>query len=162
MPESLEFLLGQKLKENGLSLAVAESSTGGLLGHLVTSVPGSSTYFRGGVIAYANEVKIGVLGVSLDTIETFGAVSRETVLEMASGVRRVLQTDIGIAISGIAGPDGGTEEKPVGTTWIGLSAPGMEAGKTFVFPGDRHAIKRQAAHAALNLLLNYFKIIRKL
>jgi len=159
MPESLEFLLGQKLKENGLSLAVAESSTGGLLGHLVTSVPGSSTYFKGGVIAYANEVKIGVLGVSPDTIETFGAVSKETVLEMAGGVRRVLQTDIGISVSGIAGPDGGTEEKPLGTTWIGLSAPEMETGRMFVFPGDRLAVKEQAAHAALNLALIYFEEI---
>ena len=157
MPESLEIRLGQLFESSDLWLAVTESSTGGLLGHLITNVPGSSRYFKGGVIAYANEVKEDVLGVSSQTLDTFGAVSKETVIEMARGVRRVLESDIGVAISGIAGPDGGTDEKPVGTTVIGMSALEKETTKKFVFKGERMDIKTQAAQAAMQLVVDFLE-----
>lgn len=157
MPESLEVRLGQLFEGSELWLAVTESSTGGLLGHLITNVPGSSTYFKGGVIAYANEVKADVLGVSSQTLDTFGAVSKETVIEMARGVRRILESDIGVAISGIAGPDGGTDEKPVGTTVIGMSALEKETTKKFVFKGERMDIKTQAAQAAMQLVVDFLE-----
>jgi PncC family amidohydrolase len=157
MPESLEVRLGQLFEGSELWLAVTESSTGGLLGHLITNVPGSSTYFKGGVIAYANEVKADVLGVSSQTLDTFGAVSKETVIEMARGVRKVLDADIGVAISGIAGPGGGTDEKPVGTTVIGMSALEKETTKLFVFKGNRLDIKTQAAQAAMQLVVDFLE-----
>ncbi|MES0361254.1 MAG: CinA family protein [Anaerolineales bacterium] len=157
MPKPLEVRLGELFEGSELWLAVTESSTGGLLGHLITNVPGSSTYFRGGVIAYANEVKADVLGVSSQTLDTFGAVSKETVIEMARGVRRVLDSDIGVAISGIAGPGGGTDEKPVGTTVIGMSALEKETSKLFVFTGDRLDIKTQAARAAMQLVIDFLE-----
>ena len=157
MPESLEVRLGQLFEGSELWLAVTESSTGGLLGHLITNIPGSSTYFKGGVIAYANEVKADVLGVSSQTLDTFGAVSKETVIEMARGVRKVLDSDIGVAISGIAGPGGGTDEKPVGTTVIGMSALEREATRMFVFKGERIDIKTQAVQAAMQLVVDFLE-----
>jgi len=157
MPKPLEVRLGELFEGSELWLAVTESSTGGLLGHLITNVPGSSTYFKGGVIAYANEVKADVLGVSSQTLDTFGAVSKETVIEMARGVRRILDSDIGVAISGIAGPGGGTDEKPVGTTVIGMSALEKETSKLFVFTGDRLDIKTQAARAAMQLVIDFLE-----
>jgi PncC family amidohydrolase len=157
MSESLELRLGGLLKGRHLWLAVTESSTGGLLGHLITNAPGSSTYFRGGVIAYANEVKAGVLGVSTQTLERYGAVSKETVIEMARGVRKVLNADIGVAISGIAGPGGGTDEKPVGTTVIGMSALEQESTQKFLFPGERLDVKMQAAQAAMQMVVDFLE-----
>jgi len=157
MPESLEVRLGQLFEGSELWLAVTESSTGGLLGHMITNVPGSSTYFRGGVIAYANEVKADVLGVSSQTLDTFGAVSKETVIVMARGVRKILDSDIGVAISGIAGPGGGTDEKPVGTTVIGMSALEREATRMFVFKGERMEIKTQAVQAAIQLVIDFLE-----
>jgi PncC family amidohydrolase len=152
---SLEIYLGDLLLEQGLRLAVAESCTGGLIGHLITNVPGSSQYFLGGVMAYANETKMKLLGVRQGTLMEQGAVSRETVLEMAAGVRRALGADIGAAVSGIAGPGGGTLEKPVGLTWIGLSAPGVEAAWSYIWHGDRLAVKEQSARQVLRLLVDY-------
>lgn len=154
MPESLEMRLGQLFKGRDLWLAVTESSTGGLLGHMITNAPGSSTYFIGGVIAYANKVKVDVLGVSSQTLDRYGAVSKETVIEMARGVRKVLDADIGVAISGVAGPGGGTDEKPVGTTVIGMSALEQETTKLFVFPGERLDIKTQAAQSAIQMVID--------
>jgi PncC family amidohydrolase len=154
MPESLEMHLGQLFKGRDLWLAVTESSTGGLLGHMITNAPGSSTYFIGGVIAYANKVKVDVLGVSSQTLDRYGAVSKETVIEMARGVRKVLDADIGVAISGVAGPGGGTDEKPVGTTVIGMSALEQETTKLFVFPGERLDIKTQAAQSAIQMVID--------
>ena len=151
-PQEIEFTIGELLRKRGLRLATAESCTGGLVGHRLTNVAGSSDYFVGGVIAYANAVKMQALGVHLQTLDEYGAVSRETVLEMASGVRRALAADIGLAVSGIAGPGGGTLEKPVGLVWIGLSAPQATAARRFLFAGDRPSIKEQAAQAALELL----------
>lgn len=119
----IETVVGQLLKERSQTVATAESCTGGYVSHLITKVPGSSQYFVGGVVSYSNEVKIAELGVNPETLAAYGAVSEQTVIEMAEGVRNRLQTDYGIAASGIAGPDGGTEEKPVGTIWIASSGP---------------------------------------
>ncbi|RGN37366.1 CinA family protein [Bacteroides oleiciplenus] len=114
----LEEKIGELLKEKNLSLSTAESCTGGSIAALVTSVPGSSEYFNGGVVAYSNAVKMSLLHVSAETLEKYGAVSRETVTEMARGAMKALKTDCAVATSGIAGPGGGTPEKPVGTVWI--------------------------------------------
>lgn len=157
MANSLEIEIGRLLHERGLKLALAESCTGGLLGSRITDVPGSSEYLMGGVIAYAYEAKVELLGVSWDTLNTKGAVSRETVLEMARGARDRLQTDIAVSVSGIAGPGGATPEKPVGTTWIGLVATDGEWAKLFQFPGDREENKAFAVDAALSLLLDYLQ-----
>jgi PncC family amidohydrolase len=154
-PIPLEVLVGELLRKRGLRLAVAESCTGGLIGHRLTNVPGSSTYYMGSVTAYAYEAKVRLLGVHWETLEKHGAVSQETVLEMALGVRRALAADIGLSVSGIAGPGGGTPEKPVGTTWIGLSAAGADEAWLHHWPGDRLAVKEQSAEQALRLLAGY-------
>ncbi len=155
--KTIEALVGRLLRQRGLKLAVAESCTGGLLCDRITDVPGSSDYFTGGFVSYAYEAKVKALGVSWDTLKAYGAVSRETVLEMASGARRALDTDIGIAVSGIAGPGGGMPEKPVGLTWIGLSAPDGEWARLFTWQGNRLQNKAQSAEAALQLLLDYLQ-----
>ena len=153
----LEVLVGELLRKRGLHLAVAESCTGGLIGHLLTNVAGSSTYYMGSVTAYAYEAKVRLLGVSWDTLEKYGAVSAEIAMEMAHGIRLALAADIGISVTGIAGPGGGMPEKPVGTTWIGLSSPREEYARHFLWSGDRLAVKEQSAQAALNLLAEYLQ-----
>ena len=120
--ETQEGVLGDLFKRNRLRLSTAESCTGGYLAHRITSISGSSAYYIGGVVAYANEVKTQKLGVSEDILEKYGAVSEETVVAMVQGALERYQTDISIAISGIAGPTGGTEEKPVGTIWLALGS----------------------------------------
>ncbi|WP_165041138.1 CinA family nicotinamide mononucleotide deamidase-related protein [Dysgonomonas sp. ZJ709] len=115
---SIEKILGEHLFEKGLTLATAESCTGGNIAHLITSVAGSSRYFKGSIVSYANEVKVNMLNVSQQSLDQFGAVSETIVIEMAKGVQKALNVDCAIAVSGIAGPDGGTDEKPVGTVWI--------------------------------------------
>jgi PncC family amidohydrolase len=157
VPNSLEIQVGQLLRERGLKLVLAESCTGGLLGSRITDVSGSSEYFLGGMVAYAYEAKADLLGVSWETLNTKGAVSRETVLEMARGVRNLMKADIAISVSGIAGPGGGTPEKPVGTTWIGLAVQDGEWAKVFQFSGDREQNKISAVDAALHLLLDYLQ-----
>ncbi len=157
MTQSFESLLGDLLRSRGLKLATAESCTGGLISHRITDVPGSSEYFLGGVVAYAYEAKAALLGVSWDTLNTKGAVSPETVLEMARGARRALDANIAVSVSGIAGPGGGTPEKPVGTTWIGLVAPQGEWTRHFIWDGDRAANKDQSADAALQMVLDYLQ-----
>jgi len=153
--DALEVWVGHLLRERGLRLAVAESCTGGLVGHWITNVPGASTYYMGSVTAYAYEAKVRILGVRWGTLEKYGAVSKETVLEMAQGVRRALAADIGVSISGIAGPGGGTPEKPVGLTWIGLSAAGVDEAWKYVWSGDRLAVKEKSARQALRLLVDF-------
>lgn len=153
----LENIVGELLRRRGLRLAVAESCTGGLVSHLITNVPGSSTYFMGGVIAYAYEAKVRLLGVSWQTLEKHGAVSQETVLEMAAGVRKALAADIGISVSGIAGPSGGTPEKPVGLTWIGLSTEGGDEAYSYIWEGNRMAVKEKSARQALRMLKDYLE-----
>jgi PncC family amidohydrolase len=157
LKESLEVTIGKLLRERGLKLSVAESCTGGLLCDRITDVPGSSDYFIGAFVSYAYEAKVQSLGVSWDTLKAYGAVSCETVLEMARGARRALDTDIGIAVSGIAGPGGGMPEKPVGLTWIGLSAPDGEWARVFTWQGDRLQNKAQSAEAVLQLLFDYLQ-----
>ena len=157
MTESLDFQIGNLLRGRGLKLALAESCTGGLVGNRVTNVPGSSEYFLGGVVAYAYEAKVALLGVSWDTLNSKGAVSRETVLEMARGARKALNADVAVSVSGISGPGGGTPEKPVGTTWISLVAEDGEWAKVFQFEGDREQNKASAANAALQMLYDYLQ-----
>jgi len=151
----LEIQIGTLLRASGRKLATAESCSGGLIGHRLTNIPGSSDYYLGGVIAYAYEAKVALLGVSWDTLHKFGAVSREIVLEMARGSRTALQADIAVSVSGIAGPGGGLPNKPVGTTWIGLSTAEGEWAQVFCFPGEREQNKALAADAALNFVQDY-------
>jgi len=153
----LETEVGTILCQRGLRLALAESCTGGLIGSRITDVPGSSEYFMGGIVAYSYQAKASLLGVSWDTLNAHGAVSRKTVLEMARGVRNALGTDIAVSVSGIAGPGGGTLDKPVGTTWVGLDAKDGEWAREFHFSGDREQIKSSAADAALQILLDYLQ-----
>lgn len=153
MSEELEVLIGRALQERGWSLATGESCTAGLVSHRITNVPGSSEYFLGGVVAYSNDAKARFLGVELSTLTKFGAVSQETALEMARGVRKALEADVGISVTGIAGPSGGTPEKPVGLTWIAISSHGTDRARCYVWEGDREANKAQSAQAALTLLL---------
>jgi PncC family amidohydrolase len=155
--DSLEFQVGQLLRKRALKLALAESCTGGLIGNRITDVPGSSEYFLGGIVAYAYEAKVALLGVSWDTLNTTGAVSQETVLEMARGARRALTADIAVSVTGIAGPGGGTPEKPVGTTWIGLVAEEGEWTRLFQFSGNREKNKVSSADSALRMLLDYLQ-----
>jgi PncC family amidohydrolase len=155
MDVPLEALIGELLRARGLKLATAESCTGGLVGDRITNIPGSSDYYIGGVVSYAYEAKVALLGVSWDTLQTLGAVSRETVLEMARGVRKALSADISVSISGIAGPSGGLPNKPVGTTWIGLSSQDGDWARVFCFDGDRETNKASSADAALQFVLDY-------
>ncbi len=158
MNETLpEVLVGKLLRARGWRLAVAESCTGGLIGHRLTNVPGSSTYYQGSITAYAYEAKVRLLGVRWETLEAHGAVSEAVVLEMARGVRRALAADVGLSVSGIAGPGGGTPEKPVGTTWIGLSTPFGDTALKTVGHGDRLANKEHSAEEALQLLVRTLK-----
>ena len=150
--DSLEGVIGQLLNKNNLTLATAESCTGGYLAHMITSVPGSSRYFKGSVIAYSNEVKIAQLGVSAEDLKQHGAVSEEVAKAMAEGVRKELNADIAIATTGIAGPDGGTVEKPVGTVWIAYSDKYKTLVKKFNFSRDRTFIVHWSALAALNMI----------
>jgi len=162
METPVEAQIGPLLRKSGWKLATAESCTGGLISHRVTEVPGSSDYFLGGFVAYAYEAKVASLGVSWDTLKAHGAVSRETVLEMARGARRALHADLAVSVSGIAGPGGGQRAKPVGTTWIGLSAPDGEWARRFRFSGDRSQNKAAASEAGLQMVLEYLQGERQL
>ena len=159
---SLELQIGQLLIARGQKVVFAESCTGGLIGHRITNIPGSSEYYLGSITAYAYEAKVSWLGVSWDTLEVHGAVSREVVLEMARGVRKALKADIGLSVSGIAGPGGGMAEKPVGTTWVGLATPDDEWARHFCWDGDRLQNKTYSADAVLQMLLDYLHGGRKL
>ena len=140
------------LKAQGLTCATAESCTGGGVGSAITSVPGSSAVFYGGVISYDNSVKENVLGVASDTLATVGAVSSDCAAQMAAGARRLLKTDLAVSLTGIAGPDGGSAEKPVGLVWFGLAtADGVRTEKA-IFPGDREEVRRHAILHALGML----------
>ena len=180
MEKSLEAQLGEALTARGWRLALAESCTGGLVGHRVTEVPGSSVYFLGGIIAYANEAKMKQLGVNQATLQAHGAVSAETALEMASGARQAFDCEVGASVTGIAGPrktpappasgsseensystsgalgrgGGGSGEKPVGLTFVGVATPEGERVERYIFDGDRQANKESAAEVLLQLLLD--------
>jgi len=148
--QTMEGVVGEALLQRKLALSVAESCTGGLVGNLLTNVPGSSGYFLGGVIAYSNQAKMDLLGVSGQTLETYGAVSGPVAREMAEGVRRELKADLGLAVTGIAGPDGGTEEKPVGTVHIGLAFRSETFSGKYRFWGKREQNKMNSAVMALD------------
>lgn len=153
--ESLEEVVGGLLKRSGKTLAVAESCSGGLIGHRLTNVPGSSDYFLGGVIAYGNAAKIDLLSIPPETIDRHGAVSSQTAKAMARGVRKRIRSDIGLAITGIAGPSGATPDKPVGLVFVALAwKGGCEVQRNF-FLGSRDRIKAQSAQAGLDVLRRY-------
>ncbi|NDV47134.1 competence/damage-inducible protein A [Paludibacter sp. 221] len=146
---SVEELVGKILKKKDLTLATAESCTGGNIAHLITTISGSSAYFKGSVVSYANEVKTKVLGVSANDIEECGAVSKEVVEQMVQGVQQLLSTDVAVATSGIMGPDGGTDEKPVGTVWIAACYNGKVISRKFQFNNQREQNIERATQAAL-------------
>lgn len=150
--ETLEEVVGDKLKLNGYTLATAESCTGGLLAGRITEVPGSSDYFLEGAVTYSNEAKARQLGVPKDLIEAHGAVSEEVAKAMAEGVRRLAGSTFGIGITGIAGPGGGTEEKPVGLVYVALADDEETMIRKFIFPGDRQFIRQLSVNAALDLI----------
>jgi PncC family amidohydrolase len=153
----LEEILHETMHTHGLTLATAESCTGGLVSDRITNVSGSSEYFPGGVVAYSYEAKASLLGVSWETLNAHGAVSEETVLEMARGVRKLFNADIGISVSGIAGPTGGLPGKPVGTTWFGLATNSGEWARHFVWDGDREQNKHHSSEAALQFVVDYLE-----
>ena len=155
MSKPIEFSISDMLRTRGWKLAVAESCTGGLVGHRLTNIAGSSTYYLGSITAYAYEAKVRLLGVQWKTLEEEGAVSEAVVLEMARGVRRALAADVGLSVSGIAGPGGGTEDKPVGLTCFGLSTPHHEQTWEFIWQGDRIQNKEKSAEQALKLLVDF-------
>lgn len=157
MKYSLEEKAGLLLKEKGLKLSTAESCTGGLVGHRLTNIAGSSEYYTGGIIAYSNEIKRKLLGVTEQVLFQFGAVSQETVEQMAKGARIYLQTDIAVSVSGIAGPGGAMPGKPVGLTWVGLSAKEGEWSRSFIFQGNREKNKFFSSDAALLLIIDYLE-----
>ena len=150
--DTLEKVIGKQLKKENKTIATAESCTGGYIAHLITSVPGSSGYYKGSVISYANEVKINELGVLPETLKTVGAVSEDCVKQMAEGIRKKLNTDFAIATSGIAGPDGGTAQKPVGTVWIAISSIKRTIAKQFNFGDNRERTIQRSAIQALDIL----------
>lgn len=151
--DPLEQVVGTALKNRGLSLSLAESCSGGYLAHLLTAIPGASHYFKGGIVSYANSAKINLLNVSQSSIERYGAVSKQVVEEMAKGVIEVFDTDCAIAISGIAGPDGGTTEKPVGTVWICTICKDAVVSKQYMFGNSReNNISRSATMALVQML----------
>ncbi len=145
--------LGQALLRLRLTLACAESCTGGLLSATLTEVPGSSGWFRGGVVAYHNDLKTGLLGVSAELLRAHGAVSEAVVLAMARGARKRLDADLALSVSGIAGPTGGTPDKPVGTVWLAWSGPHGEHARRFLFQGDRGSVRAQSVRRALQEML---------
>ena len=157
MKTLLEETLRTYMGEKKLTLATAESCTGGLVSDRITNVSGSSEYFPGGVVAYSYEAKASLLGVSWDTLHAHGAVSSETVLEMARGARKLFNANIGISVSGIAGPTGGLPEKPVGTTWFGLSTDTGEWARHFLWDGDRISNKHHSSEAALQFVIDYLE-----
>jgi nicotinamide-nucleotide amidase len=149
---TLEEIVGELLRKKGWTLALAESLTGGYVGHRITRVAGSSAYFKSSIVTYSNESKMHFLGVRKTTLERHGAVSRETALEMAEGALREAEADIALGTTGIAGPSGGSLEKPVGSVWIGLARCGHSDARHFQFHGDRERVILGASQAGLNFL----------
>ncbi|MDR3235872.1 MAG: nicotinamide-nucleotide amidohydrolase family protein, partial [Prevotellaceae bacterium] len=150
--DTLEQTVGKLLREKGATVAVAESCTGGRIASLLTSVAGCSAYFKGAIVAYDNAVKTSMLGVRLDTLQTYGAVSLPVVEQMATGVKQALRTDYAVATSGVAGPDGGTPEKPVGTVCIAVASSAGVASEQLYFSTDRQRNIERASASALNML----------
>ena len=157
MEKKIENIIGEILISKGLTIATAESCTGGLLAGTLINYSGISSIFMEGVITYSNEAKMKRIGVSKDTLDAFGAVSKDTAEEMARGICKVANTKIGISTTGIAGPGGGTYEKPVGLVYMGLCINGEVFYKKFDFKGDRQQIRLQVVNSALEFLLEYIK-----
>ncbi|MBI9049652.1 MAG: CinA family protein [Anaerolineaceae bacterium] len=161
MTKEIEFNIGKLLLQQNKKLMVAESCTGGLIGHRVTNVPGSSEYYLGSITAYAYEAKESLLGVNNETLMRYGAVSRETVIEMAYGIRKSLSGHfsmdelLGLSVSGIAGPGGGMPGKPVGLVWFGLSTPEADHAWKFIWDGDRIENKTVSAQQGLQIIHDY-------
>ena len=151
-------MVGELLGQKGLTLALAESCTGGLVSARITGVPGSSLYYKGGVVSYDNRVKEKVLGVSAQDLNLRGAVSRQVARGMALGVRDLLEADIGLSVTGIAGPGGGTEDKPVGLVYIGLCTREVAAEHELRLAGSRDEIRRATVKEALAILHTYLTI----
>jgi PncC family amidohydrolase len=150
---SLARQVHEALRQRGLTLATAESCTGGMLGHFLTEIPGSSECYVGGIISYSDDLKRRDLGVPLDTLQHHGAVSAQTCVAMADGARRRFETGLALSVTGIAGPDGGTDAKPVGLTYIGLADESGHDVRRMQWHGDRHANKRASVGASLEMLL---------
>ena len=150
--ETLEEIVGKKLLERGWTLALAESCTGGMISYRITRVAGSSAYFKCSAVSYSNKSKVRLLGVQTATLERHGAVSRETAIEMAQGIKQQAEADVGLSVTGIAGPTGGSPEKPVGTVWIGITHRDQSDARLFRFRGDRERVIIGASQAALNYL----------
>ena len=153
--DNLGIVLGQMLVESGKTLSLAESCTGGNIAHFITSNAGSSDYFKGGVVAYSNEIKNRLLEVPVETLESFGAVSQEVAEAMATGAQKALKTDYSVATTGIAGPDGGSDEKPVGTVWIAVSGSSGVISKKYIFKHNRERNIIRTTHTALNMLRTF-------
>ena len=147
--------VSEELKKQNLTVATAESCTGGLLAHYLTSISGSSEYYDRGVVTYSNKSKIELLDVKEETLKNHGAVSEQIARAMAVGIKNKSNVNIGIATTGIAGPTGGTKEKPVGLVYVGISAPNKTEVKKFIFSGDRLQIKKNTCSAALKMLLGH-------
>lgn len=147
----LEERLGERLRERGFTISVAESCTGGLLASRITEVPGASAYFRGGIVAYQNNVKERLLGVPTLVLAEKGAVSEETARAMAHGVRKLLRSDVGVAVTGIAGPDGGSVDKPIGLVYIAVETPAERRCERFLWSGDRASNREDSVCAALEM-----------
>jgi nicotinamide-nucleotide amidase len=148
----LEEEIGDLLRRHKLRMGVAESATGGLISHKITNVPDSSEYFEGSIVSYSNKAKMNLLNVKKSTLRNYGAVSSETSKEMAQGIRREMDVDIGLASTGIAGPSGGTSEKPVGLVYVGLATKDVFISKKFIFHGNRDENKKAFSDAALSTL----------
>lgn len=154
---SLEMVVGRRLAQCERTVALAESCTGGLVSHRLTNVPGSSVYYQGAVVAYSNAVKEDILCVSHDTLIHHGAVSEQAAREMARGAKTVLNADIGLAVTGIAGPNGDGTDKPVGLVYVALAAADREVVECHTWAGDRWQNKAQSAEAVLALLCRYLE-----
>ena len=154
----IEKVLGEILRRRGWKIAVAESCTGGLIAHRITNVPGSSEYFLGGIVAYSNEAKTKILGVSNDILMRYGAVSSRCAEEMMVGVKNLFGSDVAISTTGIAGPGGGSREKPVGLVYIGISTPYYHNVMRYVLSGSREEIKEKIATRAMQDALEYIKM----
>lgn len=161
METQLSKEIGQLLSERGETLSTAESCTGGLIGHRITVIPGSSAYYKGGVISYSNEIKERVLGVRGETLRQYGAVSEAVVKQMAEGVRLLMDTDYGVATSGVAGPGGGTPEKPVGTVWIAVATHEVTTAKCLHLNGDRLNNIRGSAEGVLELIKEVLEVKKR-
>lgn len=153
--ESPEALLGGLLKRKKLTVSAAESCTGGRVGDKITNVPGSSDYFLGSAVAYSNEAKMALLGVKKKSLIQFGAVSGQVAREMALGCRKAFRSDIGVSTTGIAGPTGGSTEKPVGLVWFAVTDGSKIKTDHVIFPGDRESIKEGAAVRAIRLVIDF-------